>query len=60
MEFALESYDGHVNEIVRDFRKQSDLDLGAIYPFDEILAGYDPSAHFSEDSFRIASPSAFS
>jgi hypothetical protein len=51
MEFALESYDGHVNEIARDFRKQSDLDLGAIYPFDEVLAGYDPSAHFVEDSF---------
>ena len=52
MEFALESYDGHINEIGRDFRRQSDLDLGAIYPFDEILAGYDPSAHFSEDSFQ--------
>ncbi len=51
MEFALESYDGHVNEIARDFRRQSDLDLGPIYPFDEILAGYDPSAHFVEDLF---------
>ena len=51
MEFALESYDGHINEIARDFRWQSDLDLGPIYPFDEILAGYDPSAHFVEDSF---------
>jgi hypothetical protein len=51
MEFALESFDGHMNEIGRDFRKQSDLDLGTIYPFDEILAGYDPSAHFVEDSF---------
>jgi hypothetical protein len=51
MEFALESYDGHVNEIARDFRKQSDLDLGPIYPFDEVLAGYDPSAHFVEDLF---------
>ena len=52
MEFALESYDGHINEIGRDFRRQSDLDLGPIYPFDEVLAGYDPSAHFSEDSFQ--------
>jgi hypothetical protein len=52
MEFALESYDGHSNEIARDFRKQSDLDLGPIYPFDEILAGYDPTAHFTEDSFQ--------
>src|SRR5262249_8984246 len=52
MEFALESYDGHSNEITRDFRRQSDLDLGPIYPFDEILAGYDPTAHFTDDSFQ--------
>ncbi len=51
MEFALESLDGHMLEIGRDFRKQSDLDLGKIYPFDEILAGYDPSAHVTEDFF---------
>ncbi len=51
MEFALESLDGHMNEIARDFRKQSDLDLGEIYPFDEILAGYDPSAHVNDDLF---------
>jgi hypothetical protein len=52
MEFAMESYDGHVNEIARDFRRQADLDLGAIYPFDAVLAGYDPGAHFVEDSFE--------
>ena len=57
MEFALESLDGHMNEISRDFRRQSDLDLGAIYPFDEILAGYDPSAHVATTSSRTASPS---
>jgi hypothetical protein len=51
MEFALESLDGHMNEISRDFRRQSDLDLGEIYPFDEILAGYDPSAHVIDDFF---------
>src|SRR5512143_1318112 len=45
MEFALESLDGHMLEINRDFRKQSDLDLGSIYSFDETLAGYDPAAH---------------
>jgi hypothetical protein len=38
-------------EIARDLRKQSDLDLGPIYPFDEILAGYDPSAHVTDDLF---------
>ena len=52
MEFSLESLDGHMNEIVRDFRRQSDLDLGEIYPFDEILAGYDPSAHVVDDLFE--------
>jgi hypothetical protein len=51
MEFAFESLDGHMLEINRDFRKQSDLDLGPIYPFDEILAGYDPAAHLNDDFF---------
>jgi hypothetical protein len=51
MEFAFESLDGHMLEIGRDFRKQSDLDLGPIYPFDETLAGYDPSAHVTDDLF---------
>jgi hypothetical protein len=52
MEFALESLDGHMNEISRDFRRQSDLDIGEIYPFDETLAGYDPAAHFLDDFFQ--------
>ena len=51
MESALESLDGHMLEISRDLRRQSDLDLGPIYPFDELLAGYDPSAHIREDFF---------
>ena len=51
MEFGLESLDGHMNEIARDFRRQSDLDIGEIYPFDEILAGYDPAAHVNDDFF---------
>jgi len=51
MEFACESLDGHMQEIVRDFRRQSDLDLGPIRPFDEIMAGYDPSAHVTDDLF---------
>jgi hypothetical protein len=52
MEFALESIDGHMVEIGRDLRRQSDLDLGEIYPFDETLAGYDPSAHINDDFFQ--------
>jgi hypothetical protein len=51
MEFALESLDGHMLEISRDFRRQAELDLGPIYPFDEILAGYEPSAHVVDDFF---------
>ncbi|HSS44227.1 MAG TPA: hypothetical protein VLO07_02710, partial [Thermoanaerobaculia bacterium] len=45
------SIDGHMLEIGRDFRRQSDLDLGPITPFDETLAGYDPSAHVNDDFF---------
>ncbi|HYT33104.1 MAG TPA: hypothetical protein VEO37_10950, partial [Thermoanaerobaculia bacterium] len=50
-EFAMESLDGHMLEINRDFRRQSDLDLGPVYPFDERLAGYDPAAHVVDDFF---------
>jgi hypothetical protein len=51
MEFATETLDGHMVEINRDFRMQSDLDRGPIYGFDEALAGYDPSAHVVDDFF---------
>ena len=51
MEMVLESVDGHMTEIGRDLRQQSDLDAGPIYPFDEIMAGYNPSAHISDDWF---------
>jgi len=52
MEFAFESLDGHMQMIGRDLRQQSDLDLGPIHPFDEILAGYWPGAHLSDDLFE--------
>src|SRR6478736_5670973 len=51
MELAFETLDGHMLEIARDFRKQSDLDIGPIYAFDETFAGYDPSAHVTDDFF---------
>jgi hypothetical protein len=51
MEFAFEQIDGHMLEIGRELRRQSDLDLGPIYPFDEIMAGYDASAHLNDDLF---------
>jgi hypothetical protein len=51
MQFVLESLYGHMSEIARDMRWQSDLDIGPIQPFDEIMAGYDPSAHINDDFF---------
>ncbi|HEX9161789.1 MAG TPA: hypothetical protein VF980_08795 [Thermoanaerobaculia bacterium] len=51
MQFVFESLDGHMAEISRDWKWQSDLDLGTIYPFDEVTAAYDPSAHVTDDLF---------
>ncbi len=51
MQFVLESIYGHMTEIGRDLQWQSDLDLGTVYPFDEVLAGYSPSAHITDDFF---------
>jgi hypothetical protein len=51
MQIAFESLDGHMIEINRDFRMQSDLDRGPVYSFDEALAGYDPGAHVNDDFF---------
>lgn len=48
----LEMIDGHMQEIGREFRQQSDLDVGAILPFDDVFAGYDPSAHVTDDFFQ--------
>jgi len=47
----LELLDGHLQEIGREFRVQADLDIGPILPFDDVFAGYDPSAHVSDDFF---------
>jgi hypothetical protein len=51
-ERLLEKLDGHMVEIFREFRTQADLDIGPILPFDEIFAGYDPSAHVLDDFFK--------
>ena len=48
----LEQLDGHMHEISREFRQQQDLDVGAVLPFDEAFAGYDPSAHLLDDFFQ--------
>jgi len=51
MQLVLESIGGHMAEIGRDMRWQSDLDIGPVRPFDEIMAGYDPAAHINDDFF---------
>ena len=51
-EQLFEQLDGHMHEINRAFRQQADLDLGPILPFDQIFAGYDPSAHVLDDFFE--------
>ena len=51
-EHNLEKLNGHMGEIGREFRNQSDLDVGPILGFDEVFAGYDPSAHINDDFFR--------
>lgn len=51
LQAGLESLDGHLNEIVRDWRSHADLDRGPILPFDETMAAYDPGAHLLEDLF---------
>ena len=48
----LEQLYGHMHEINREFRQQADLDLGPVLPFDEVFAGYEPSAHVNDDFFN--------
>jgi len=52
LERLLEQLGGHMHEINREFRQQMDLDLGPVLPFDEIIGGYDPSAHVADDFFQ--------
>jgi hypothetical protein len=51
-ESLLEQLDGHMHEIMREFRQQLDLDRGPLLPLDEVFGGYDPSAHVSDDFFE--------
>jgi hypothetical protein len=51
-ERLLEQLDGHMGEIGREFRNQTDLTLGPILPFDELFAAYSPSAHVTDDFFE--------
>ena len=50
-ERLLEQSFGHMSEIGRELRQQVDLDAGPVQPYDEMFAGYDPSAHLIDDLF---------
>jgi hypothetical protein len=52
LEHMLEQLGGHMHEINREFRQQLDLNLGPLLPIDELLGGYDPSAHVVDDFFQ--------
>ena len=52
MEFLMEKLDGHMLEISLACRRQADLDVGPILPFDEVFAGWDPSSHVLDDFFE--------
>jgi hypothetical protein len=51
-QYLLERLGGHMNKLVQEFRRHSDLDHGPILPFDMLWAAYSPGAHVSEDMFR--------
>jgi hypothetical protein len=46
-----EALDGRLNELTRDLRRPTDLDLGPLLPIDPSFSGYDPAAHLYEDLF---------
>ncbi|MSP60952.1 MAG: hypothetical protein EXR72_11525 [Myxococcales bacterium] len=51
-EDAFEALDGHFNEIGRELRRPTELDVGPLLPVDALFAGYEPAAHMVEDLFR--------
>lgn len=48
----IEKLNGHMDRITLDFRRQADLDIGPVFPFDELFAAYNPAAHVSSDFFK--------
>lgn len=51
LSFVIESLDGHMLELTRDLRWYGELDLDTPIALDEILQGWDPSAHIQDDAF---------
>ncbi|WP_428263871.1 hypothetical protein [Haliangium sp.] len=51
LEFAVERMDGYFTSMLRDLRRGVDLEIGPLLALDHRLAGFDPSAHSTEDMF---------
>lgn len=52
MQRLLEQVNGHMTELRYELKLQTDLDLGLVYPFDELWSGYEPAAHINDDLFK--------
>lgn len=52
LEAYFEQIDGLFLDLVRELRMHVDLDRGPFLPLDQIMAGYAPAAHLSEDFFE--------
>lgn len=51
-EALLEQLEGHLNEVGREMRRASEVDMGPMLPVDPLFAGFDASAHVTEDLFN--------
>lgn len=51
LESLFEQLDGHMLEVIREFRMQTDVELGTVLPVDHLFAGYNPAAHVADDFF---------
>ncbi len=49
---TFEQLGGLMIDAVRELRMHADVERGPILPFDQLLAGYDPSAHLNDDFFE--------
>jgi hypothetical protein len=51
LEGVFEQLDGHFNELYRELKRATDLDVGPTLPVDSMLSSVDASAHITEDLF---------
>jgi hypothetical protein len=51
LETVFEQLFGHFNDIVRELRRASDVEVGPLLPIDPLFGGLDASAHVIEDLF---------